>query len=134
MGDEQGSIGPIGRKLRQRARGALTVGYETAILEAVTCIDQVMQERGISRKQLAERLGVDPSRVSRLLNDPDNITVRTFYRLCNAVGLKPSIRADRGPWMVDANDWTLAERSAYPLRVAEMEDGDGNDDAGAFAA
>jgi transcriptional regulator with XRE-family HTH domain len=115
------------------ARGALTVGYETAILEAVTCIDQVMEERGITRKELAERLNVDPSRVTRLLNDPDNITVRTFYRLCNAVGLKPSIRADRGPWLAESSDWTVADRSTS-LRLAGTEGGDDDDGEGAFAA
>ena len=105
MGKGRARLGPIGRKLQESAEGSLTVGYQTAIMEAMACIDEIMDERGISRKELAEMLNVDPSRVSKLLNDPDNITVRTFYRLCNAVGLKPSIRADRGPRLVDSNDW-----------------------------
>lgn len=84
----------IGRELEEMAEGALTVGYQTAIMEIMQRVQEEMQRLGMSRSELAERLGVHPSRVTRLLDDPDNVTMRTLWRVCSAVGLKPSISAD----------------------------------------
>lgn len=112
MSDARRRTGPIGREFQELARGSLSGGYQTAIMNAMTCIDHVMEEKGITRKELAERMGVHPSRISRLLNDPDNITIRTFYRLCNAVGVEPSICVDRGIWSLDDDGWIAADLDA----------------------
>ena len=134
MGDAQKKIGPIGQQLQALATGSLTVGYQTAIIEAMACIDDVMHERGISRKELAGKMGVDPSRISRLLNDPDNITIKTFYRLCNALDLMPSICVDRGPWLMKDDEWTTAQPSDTQLKPAEREAGESLEREGPLAA
>ncbi len=81
----------MAEELEALSRGALTVGYQTAIMEVMQRVEGAMEEQGISRKELAERLNVHPSRVTRLLGDPDNVTLRTLWRVCSAVGLQPSV-------------------------------------------
>ena len=93
-------VGLVGKRLTELARGSLSEGYQTAIIEAMAEIDRVLKERGITRKALAERLGVHPSYITRMLNDPDNITVRTLYRLCNALDLRASIHVGPRPQAV----------------------------------
>lgn len=134
MGDAQKKIGPIGRQLQALAKGSLTVGYQTAIIEAMACIDDVMQERGVSRKELADKMQVDPSRITRLLNDPDNITIKTFYRLCNALNLKPSICVDRGPWLMKGDEWTTAQPGGSSLKSTDREAGESVEREGPLAA
>jgi DNA-binding Xre family transcriptional regulator len=84
----------ISQELEEMAKGALTAGYQTAIMQIMQRVEEEMRRLGMSRSELAERLGVHPSRVTRLLDDPDNITLRTLWRICGAVGLKPSISVD----------------------------------------
>ena len=84
----------VAEKLEALSRGALTVGYQTAIMDVMRRVEEAMDEQGISRKELAERLDVHPSRVTRLLGDPDNITLRTLWRICTAVGLQASISVE----------------------------------------
>ena len=84
----------VAERLEALSHGALTVGYQTAIMDVMRRVEEVMGEQGISRKELAERLIVHPSRVTRLLGDPDNITLRTLWRVCNAVGLRPAVSVE----------------------------------------
>jgi len=50
-----------------------------------------MQERGVSRKQLAELMGVSKSNVSQILNGKRNIRVKTMVRLARALKMKMAI-------------------------------------------
>jgi transcriptional regulator with XRE-family HTH domain len=93
MGTE-GERGKLGRELERLAEGSLTDGYQTAIAELMDQVQRVMDARGMTQRDLAGHMNVDPAFVSRKLNDPDNMTVRTLYRLCNAVGLQPSLSAE----------------------------------------
>lgn len=44
-------------------------------------IDSLMQERGLSKKQLAEQLGKRPSEITRWLSGQHNFTVSTLAML-----------------------------------------------------
>lgn len=79
------------RRLEARADGALTTGYQWSIMDAMRAVDDELERRGMTRKELARRLGVHPSYVSRILNDPDNMTVRTLFRVCNALDLSVTV-------------------------------------------
>ena len=83
--------GPAGKRLLALAEGALTTGYQWAIMDAMAAVDEELKRQGLTRKELAERLEVHPSYISRILNDPDNMTVRTLFRLCNALGLEAKV-------------------------------------------
>lgn len=134
MRDEHVRLGPVGQELRDFAKGSLATGCQTAIIEIMACIDDVMQERGMSRRELAEAMGVDPSRISRLLNDPDNITIKTFYRLCNALGLKPSVTVDRGPRLVVSDRWITKHADGALSAPTVREAGESIERKGAIAA
>jgi len=49
-------------------------------------VRQACDESGLDRQEIARRLGVHRSNVSKLLNSPRNMTVRMAARLMRAVG------------------------------------------------
>lgn len=51
-------------------------------------ICRAMKAQGMTRRELAERLGVKPQYVSRFLNTPMNTSLRQIVRFAQAVGLK----------------------------------------------
>jgi transcriptional regulator with XRE-family HTH domain len=56
---------------------------------ALHVIDTVMRSRGMTRKSLADRLGVTESTISRQLDDRANLTTRTLGKLFGAIGDVP---------------------------------------------
>ncbi len=60
---------PEDRKLLQR---------EMAILEVTEFICEVMEEDGVSRAELARRLGTSPANVSQVLDGERNMTISTI--------------------------------------------------------
>lgn len=49
---------------------------------------QAVAEKGISQKQLAEKLGWSASRVSRVLHGGSNVTIRTLCEIASALGVE----------------------------------------------
>jgi hypothetical protein len=60
---------------------------ERVILEATSEICDAMEEQGITRSQLAERLGKSKGYVSQLLDGRQNMTLRTLADVFLALGL-----------------------------------------------
>lgn len=50
-----------------------------------------MEEKGISKTQLAERLGKSKAYVSQILSGARNMTLRTLSDVCFAIGIKPVV-------------------------------------------
>lgn len=46
---------------------------------------RIMEKKGISRKELAQRMGVAPSRITSMLNGTNNFTIETLVRAARAV-------------------------------------------------
>tara|TARA_B110000037_G_scaffold221976_1_gene294879 strand:- start:441 stop:779 length:339 start_codon:yes stop_codon:yes gene_type:complete len=46
-----------------------------------------MKSEGINRSELAERMGVVPGRITKLLNGTENLTIETLVRAGRAVGV-----------------------------------------------
>jgi plasmid maintenance system antidote protein VapI len=61
-------------------------------LEAVEELLQFMKREGINRSELAERMGVPPSRITKLLNGSENLTIATLVRAGRSVGAELKIR------------------------------------------
>jgi transcriptional regulator with XRE-family HTH domain len=59
----------------------------------LTQVEKKMESTPISQAELAERLGVTESAVSRVLNSPQNLTLRTIVRYARAIGIKVSLVA-----------------------------------------
>lgn len=49
-------------------------------LEIAEAITRLMEERGMTRAELAQAMGVAPTFVSRMLNAPPNMTLQTIAR------------------------------------------------------
>ena len=76
----------------------------------------MMKEQGISRSELAKRMGVQPSRITSMMTGSNNFTIETLVRAGRAVGadielhLVPMKKAAKG-----------AKASKSTHRVAEDE-------------
>ena len=65
---------------------------ESRNLIAVEELLQFMKREGIKRSELAERMGVSPSRITAMLSGDSNLTIDTLVRAGHAVGAELEIR------------------------------------------
>lgn len=76
---------------------------EQSKLTIVEELLQFMKREGISRSELAQRLGVGPSRITAMLNGTGNLTIDTLVRVGQAVGADLAQtyvpRGQRGHWV-----------------------------------
>ncbi len=70
------------------AKSIKTVEAQVEIrkLEIVEELLQFMKREGINRSELADRMGVGPSRITAMLNGTSNLTIDTLVRAGLAVG------------------------------------------------
>ena len=94
-----------------------------AILELTEEVVRRMEERGVSRSELARRLGTSPAYVTKLLRGNVNVTLATMVRLARALDselrchLKPATRAIRGTRAQATNRRGLLKRDITALRA-----------------
>ena len=79
MGLRLGVAGPPATE--QQIDSALT----SLITQVTNEINWNMREHGITRADLANRMGVSPGRVSQVLSGGDNLTLRTLAALATAL-------------------------------------------------
>lgn len=60
-------------------------------LIAVEELLQFMKREGINRSELAQRMEVPPSRITKLLNGTENLTIATLVRAARSVGAELKI-------------------------------------------
>ena len=65
--------------------------FELASIDLRTSIIQQMDSAGLSRSDLAERMGVSRARVSQILNGQDNLTLKTLVAIAHALGATVSV-------------------------------------------
>ena len=49
-------------------------------------VEKAMETEGISKKELASRLGVAPARVTKILSGESNLTIETMQKIADALG------------------------------------------------
>jgi plasmid maintenance system antidote protein VapI len=79
------------KSLEERVNDALKsteAEIERAKIDFTEELLEQMEVKGISRSELAESLGVKPSRVTALLRGSNNFTLETMVRICRAIGAK----------------------------------------------
>lgn len=65
----------------------LEYSIEALAMSVQFALQKAMNESRTSQKQLAERLGVSPARISQILaHDSGNLTLRTIGRIADALG------------------------------------------------
>jgi len=74
-------------------------------------VGALIAELGISQRQLADRMGLSESRVSRVLGGSENITLKTLADLGVALGLRFRLAAEELP---DRDQGVAAEDGPLP--------------------
>lgn len=59
-------------------------------------LHNLMGEKGVSQRDLAERLGVSEARVSQMFGSAGNLTVRTVGEVFHALGCQPKAWVNDG--------------------------------------
>jgi len=121
-------VGAEGLACRASLLGGLTYSLESEIISVMkikvlgetswqtrVLVDKVvgiMERRRITRLELARRLGVRPSYVTKLLSGRENMTVKTMEKMAEAVGYRVVISLKRRPGAFEkGNEATLALES-----------------------
>jgi len=64
---------------------------EDAVLGFTMQLHEEMQKQGLTRTELANRIGASQPYVTRILKGRENLTVATMVKLARAIGLKVHI-------------------------------------------
>lgn len=67
---------------------SLVLDEDTISKAVATRIRWVMNEQGVSQRQLAEQIGVSSSVISRVLKNPDRSRVKTVRRIAEALDIE----------------------------------------------
>ena len=70
---------------------------EWLLLDLEEQICAAMQAKGITRSELAERLGTSRAFVTKLLSSHENLTMKTLVRVANALEMKVELRVRPRP-------------------------------------
>lgn len=90
------------------------VEQETLIFEATEMLSELIEEFGVSRKELAEKLGRSKGFVTQVLSGDRNMTLRTLADFAFALGHRvdlaaaPLIESGHGGEAVDENEQVTA--------------------------
>jgi len=72
------------------------IGYELKLrFDIIDFINKKLKEKGISKKELALKIGIKPSQLSRILRAEANITLRTVARIFHAFESKAEISEEK---------------------------------------
>src|SRR6185437_16603174 len=105
----------MGRALRSWFREtpeSLRLLAEERLIVAVTeLICEAMDERSISRSQLAAELGIKPSEITQRLSGKRNLTLRTTAEMLHALGfeLEVHLKDGRGVTSIQKESFSIQE-------------------------
>ncbi|CRI65313.1 hypothetical protein THIOKS12330009 [Thiocapsa sp. KS1] len=101
----------------QSEENAKLAAQELLIAEVTEAIWEAMQAAGITKTELANRLGSTKGYVSQVLNGSRNMTLRTLSDFCCVLNQKPTIsvypKGDGGAWQT----LTAKDISAGPSKL-----------------
>jgi transcriptional regulator with XRE-family HTH domain len=85
----------LSQNVSSTSEGKRLLQQECAILEVTELICDIMEDTGVSRSQLAERLGKSRGYVTQLLDGRANMTIRTVADIFTALGTAIHFHHDR---------------------------------------
>jgi len=98
---------------KEQARVSLIYNVTEDILLA-------LEDLGLSKKDLAEKLDRTPALVSQLLSGSRNLTLNTLSDICFELGRKPSINI-KSPLWVRTNQTWQPKQSGVVFKSAALE-------------
>ena len=91
------------------------VRQEELILDVTERLTEALQETGVTKAELARRLGRTPGFVSQVLGGGRNLTLRTIADIAVALDLRPAFKL--------SPDWEIvAEESQWPDESRPVDD------------
>jgi transcriptional regulator with XRE-family HTH domain len=79
------------RDLRENFKYDADFIYEGLRLDASYYLKQLMLEKGLNKKQLAERMGVSPAYITKIFSG-ENISLRTIAKVLSALEVEGGLR------------------------------------------
>lgn len=92
--------------------------FEELLLDINEQIVAQLQQSGMRRSELADKLGVSRAFVTKLLSGEENVTLKTLIRVANALGTK--VRFNIGPGETSQR-WETIANTPMPTGCAEIE-------------
>jgi len=120
--------------LTEQFEGDPEYEFFRALDEVVDQICIAMEREGVSRSELAGRLGVSRQYVTNFLNDPGNPTLQSLVRVANALDMVVQVEvvprrvamSGSSPWSttshVDAADWRTEGSGHVRVQGGAMAD------------
>ena len=75
----------------ERDENAKLAAQEVLITEVTEAISAAMQDAGVTKTELAARMGASKGYVSQVLSGSRNMTLRTLSDICFALGKMPTV-------------------------------------------
>jgi len=77
---------PTARGLFEKAEKSLTYWVEGSLIDFTEDLCRVMEEQGVTKEELARRLGTSPAYVTRILRGNASFTLTSMVRVALALG------------------------------------------------
>lgn len=98
-------------KFMEETKSADTLAYDYALELAHLAVSE-MSKQGLTKKELAERMGVSPQRLANLLNTQPNMTLKSVAQLALALDIRVEFSSEP------------AFSSETPYKCVESDEGD----------
>ena len=113
------------REFFRKAEESIVYNVEGSILDFTEDLCRVMDEKDVSRAELARRIGTSPAYVTKILRGTSNFTLSSMVRVAMALGCDLRIHlAPRGSltrWYDDVNPYALRSVAASTSRTTPSE-------------
>jgi len=87
MGIEKRNLTDVERLGQSSTESRRLLNQEKLILEVTEALSEAIEERGLTRSEVAKRLGKTKGFVSQLLAGGRNLTLRTVADIADAIGI-----------------------------------------------
>ena len=106
-------------RMFEEARQTVDYWVEGPIVEFTEDVCRLMNEQGVSRAELARRLGTSRAYITKLLGGDANFTLETMTKVAMALGAAVHVHIAPQDAVVRWKDVSAAERAARRERAAQ---------------
>ena len=106
-------------RMFEEARQTVDYWVEGPIVEFTEDVCRLMNEQGVSRAELARRLGTSRAYITKLLGGDANFTLETMTKVAMALGAAVHVHIAPQDAVVRWKDVSAAERAAKRERAAQ---------------